>query len=77
MADFSYPGNVVLVGQVTKAQSNHRVEKTTRLLRSDKFAGDGEVVYLGNIASAIIALLESPDTPEFLELPDTMNKSGA
>jgi len=69
MADFSYPGNVVLVGQVTKAQSNHRVEKATRLLRSDKFAGDSEVVYLGNIASAIIALLESPDTPEFLELP--------
>ena len=69
MADFSYPGNVVLVAQVTKAQSNHRVEKATRLLRSDKFAGDSEVVYLGNIASAIIALLESPDTPEFLELP--------
>ena len=69
MADFSYPGNVVLVGQVTKAQSNHRVEKATRLLRSDKFAGDSEIVYLGNIASAIIALLESPDTPEFLELP--------
>ena len=69
MADFSYPGNVVLVGQVTKAQSNHRVEKATRLLRSDKFAGDSEVVYLGNVASAIIALLESPDTPEFLELP--------
>lgn len=69
MADYSSNGTVVLVGQVTKAKSNHRVEKSTRLLRNDKFLGNTEVVYLGNLASAIIAALESPDTPEFLELP--------
>ena len=69
MADYSSNGTVVLVGQVTKAKSNHRVEKSTRLLRNDRFPGDTNVVYLGNIASAIIASLESPDTPEFLEMP--------
>ena len=61
--------SVVLIGQVTKAKSNHRVEKTTRLLRSERFPGNSEVVYLGNITSAIIAALESPDTPEFTQLP--------
>ena len=69
MSEFSNNGNVVLIGQVTKAKSNHRVEKSTRLLRNDRFPGDTNVVYLGNIASAIIASLESPDTPEFLEMP--------
>tara|TARA_B100001564_G_C20623397_1_gene663474 strand:- start:437 stop:1312 length:876 start_codon:yes stop_codon:yes gene_type:complete len=69
MAGYNNNGNVVLIGQVTKAKSNHRVEKSTRLLRNDKFLGNSEIVYLGNIASAIIATLESPDTPEFLELP--------
>ena len=69
MPEFSNNGNVVLIGQVTKAKSNHRVEKSTRLLRNDRFPGDTNVVYLGNIASAIIASLESPDTPEFLEMP--------
>ena len=69
MSEFSNNGNVVLIGQVTKAKSNHRVEKSTRLLRNDRFPGDTNVVYLGNIASAIIAYLESPDTPEFIEMP--------
>ena len=69
MSEFSNNGNVMLIGQVTKAKSNHRVEKSTRLLRNDRFPGDTNVVYLGNIASAIIASLESPDTPEFLEMP--------
>ena len=69
MPGFSNNGNVVLIAQVTKAKSNHRVEKSTRLLRNDKFPGNTDVVYLGNIASAIIAALESPDTPEFLEMP--------
>ena len=69
MPGISDNGNVVLIGQVTKAKSNHRVEKSTRLLRNDRFPGDTNVVYLGNIASAIIASLESPDTPEFLEMP--------
>ena len=69
MPGISNNGNVVLIGQVTNAKSNHRVEKSTRLLRNDRFPGDTDVVYLGNIASAIIASLESPDTPEFLEMP--------
>ena len=69
MAEYSSNGNVVLIGQVTKAKSNHKVEKTTRLLRNQRFPGNSDVVYLGNIASAIIAALESPDTPEFIELP--------
>ena len=69
MPGISNNGNVVLIGQVTNAKSNHRVEKSTRLLRNDRFPGDTNVVYLGNIASAIIASLESPDTPEFLEMP--------
>ena len=69
MSEFSNNGNVVLIGQVTKAKSNHRVEKSTRLLRNNRFPGDTNVAYLGNIASAIIASLESPDTPEFLEMP--------
>ena len=69
MPGISDNGNVVLIGQVTKSKSNHRVEKSTGLLRNDRFPGDTNVVYLGNIASAIIASLESPDTPEFLEMP--------
>lgn len=69
MAEPLSDASVVLIGQVTKAKSNYRVEKATRLLRSENFPGKTEVVYLGNIASAIIAALESPDTPEFTQLP--------
>ena len=69
MSEHNNYRNVVLVGQVIKAKSNHRVEKATRLLRNEKFPGNSDVVYLGNLTSAIIQALESPDTPEFLELP--------
>ena len=65
--------SVVLIGQVTKAKSNHRVEKAPRLLKRT-LSGNSEVVYLGNITSAIIAALESPDTPEFTQLPDIMTE---
>jgi len=69
MSEHNNYRNVVLVGQVIKAKSNHRVEKATRLLRNEKFPGNCDVVYLGNLTSAIIQALESPDTPEFIELP--------
>ena len=69
MAAFGSNTNVVLVGQVTKAKSNHKVEKATKLLRNDRFPGESNVVYLGNLAAAIIGALESPDTPEFIQLP--------
>ena len=64
MAGYRGDSKVVLVGQVTKAKSIHKVEKTTRLLRNERFPGNCDVVYLGNLAAAIIAALESPDTPE-------------
>ena len=69
MAGYGGDSKVILVGQVTKAKSNHKVEKTTRLLRNERFPGNCDVVYLGNLAAAIIAALESPDTPEFTQLP--------
>tara|TARA_Y100001935_G_scaffold226733_1_gene204571 strand:- start:16 stop:891 length:876 start_codon:yes stop_codon:yes gene_type:complete len=69
MAESRGRQNTVLIGQVTKAKSNHRVERSTRLLRSGNFPGSADVVYLGNIATAILAALESPETPEFTQMP--------
>ena len=61
---------LTLVCQVSKAKANHKVDTSNKLLRSINFSGDGKVVYLGNIAAAIISQLENPETPEFIKMPN-------
>ena len=60
---------LTLVCQVSKAKANHKVDTSNKLLRGINFPGDGKVVYLGNIAAAIISQLENPETPEFIKMP--------
>ena len=61
---------LTLVCQVSKAKANHKVDTSNKLLRGINFPGDGKVVYLGNIAAAIISQLENPETPEFIKMPN-------
>jgi hypothetical protein len=61
--------DVVLLCQVSSAKAEHCVETATGLLRRANFPGESRVVYLGNVAGAIIRAMESPETPEFIEAP--------
>lgn len=61
--------DVVLLCQVASAKAEHCVETATGLLRRANFPGESRVVYLGNVAGAIIRAMESPETPEFIEAP--------
>jgi hypothetical protein len=61
--------DVVLLCQVSSARAEHCVETATGLLRRANFPGESRVVYLGNVAGAIIRAMESPETPEFIEAP--------
>ena len=61
--------DVVLLCQVSSAKAEHCVETATGLLRRANFPGESRVVYLGNVAGAIIRAMESPETPEFIETP--------
>jgi len=69
MAGVSSAENMVLIGQVRNAKANHCVELATKLLRNKNFPGDRKIVYLGDVASSLLNQMESPETPEFLELP--------
>ena len=61
--------DVVLLCQVSSAKAEHCVETATGLLRRANFPGESRVVYLGNVAGGIIRAMESPETPEFIEVP--------
>lgn len=67
-ADFS-----VLIAQVRKADASHKIDLTTQLLRSKHFQGPSSVVYLGDVAKAVLAQLAHPDTP-FFSVPPKYNE---
>lgn len=58
----------VLFAQVKKANSDHKIESESNLLRSKNFHS-GKPVYLGNVANCLIAQLSQPDTPFFSQPP--------
>ena len=62
-----------LLCQVKQANSDHRMEQINNLLRSKHFPSPSKVVYLGNVTSTIISLLQHPETPCFT-VPPTYNE---
>ena len=60
---------LTLVCQVSKGKPIIRSIPAINYWRIN-FPGDGKVVYLGNIAAAIISQLENPETPEFIKMPN-------
>ena len=61
-------GTSLLYAQVKKANSDHKVEPESNLLRSKHFHV-GKPVYLGNVAIRLISQLSQPDTPFFAQPP--------
>ena len=59
----------VLVAQVRHADASHKIDTAHQLLRGVHYSGPSRVVYLGDIAKAILAQLAHPDTPVFTEAP--------
>lgn len=58
----------VLFSQVKKANSDHKIEPESNLLRSKHFHV-GKPVYLGNVAIRLLSQLSQPDTPFFTQPP--------
>ena len=58
----------VLFAQVKKANSDHKIEPKSNLLRSKHFHV-GKPVYLGNVAIRLLSQLSQPDTPFFTQPP--------
>ena len=58
----------LLFAQVKMANSDHKVEPESNLLRSKHFHV-GKPVYLGNVAIRLISQLSQPDTPFFVQPP--------
>ena len=64
-------GNTIVVyAQVGKARANHRVELDTGFLRPKSFTLPSKIVYLGDVATHLLAHLEHPETPVFSEPPN-------
>ena len=59
-----------LVAQVRKASSEHRADPQSGLLRGQNFPKPNKVVYLGDIAKAVLTCLDLPETPRFIEMPE-------
>ena len=59
----------VLVCQVRSAKAEHKMDETNFLLRSKRFPSASKIIYLGNITSTLISLLENPETPSFTVPP--------
>ena len=59
----------ILVCQVRSAKAEHKMDETNFLLRSKNFPSSSKVVYLGNVTSTLISLLENPETPTFTTPP--------
>ena len=63
------PAKSVLIAQVKQAGASHRMDLSSTLLRSKHFNAPHKVVYLGNIATTLLAQLPHPETPEMEEAP--------
>ena len=59
----------VLVAQVRRAEASHKIDTVHNLLRGKHFTGPSSVVYLGDLAGALLAHLPHPETPVFSESP--------
>ena len=59
----------VLVAQVRRAEASHKIDTVHNLLRGKHFTGPSSVVYLGDLAGALLAQLPHPETPVFSESP--------
>lgn len=59
----------VLVAQVRHADASHKIDTAHQLLRGKHYSGPSRVVYLGDVAKAILAQLAHPDTPVFTQAP--------
>ena len=59
----------VLVAQVRQADASHKIDTAHQLLRGRHFNGPSNVVYLGDVAKALLSQLPHPETPEFTESP--------
>jgi len=59
----------ILVCQVRSAKAEHKMDTTNFLLRTKHFPSASKIVYLGNVTSTLISLLENPETPIFTVPP--------
>ena len=59
----------VLVAQVRRAEASHKIDTVDNLLRGKHFTGPSGIVYLGDLAGALLAQLPHPETPVFSESP--------
>ena len=63
------PGVSRLFAQVHRANANHKVDLDSNLLRPKGFTLPSHTVYLGDVATALLANLSQPDTPHFSQPP--------
>ena len=63
------PTHSVLLAQVRQADASHKIDTEHGLLRSKHYTGPARVVYLGDVAKAVLAQLTNPDTPVFTQAP--------
>lgn len=66
---FNDPGATVLFGQVRRATASHKVDLEHGLLRNRHFNGHHNVLYLGDLAAAVLAHLPHAETPVVNEVP--------
>ena len=70
MAESSSGQSTTLICQVLNAKPDHKIDETNNLLRSKHFPSSKKVIYLGNVATTLISLLQHPETPEFKNKPN-------
>ena len=59
----------VLFGQVRRASASHKVDTAHGVLRNRHFTGPHTVLYLGDLATALLSHLANSETPIVNELP--------
>ncbi|MBT04533.1 MAG: hypothetical protein CMA92_02020 [Euryarchaeota archaeon] len=70
MAEIGSGQSTTLICQVLNAKPDHKIDETNNLLRSKHFPSSKKVIYLGNVATTLISLLQHPETPEFKNKPN-------
>lgn len=74
MASTGAPGHTtVIYAQVGLAKANHRVDLQSNLLRPKSYSLPSKIVYLGDVATNLLAHLEHPGTPLF-SIPPNFNE---
>ena len=70
MAEGESSQTTTLICQVLSAKPDHKIDETNNLLRSKNFPASKKVIYLGNVATTLISLLQLPETPVFKNKPN-------